>query len=104
MPTYSFLNKETGERFDDFLSISKKEELLEKNPHIQQIPTGFAITTMTGELKTDDGFKEVMSKISDKHPDSPLAEKYGQNKTIKQTKIKTAVEKWKKPPMKWSNL
>ena len=68
MPTYSFLNKETG------------------------------------EMKTDDGFKEVMSKISDKHPDSPLAEKYGQNKTIKQTKIKTAVEKWKKPPMKWSNL
>ena len=36
MPTFRFMNNETGEQFDDFLSNSRREELLEKNPHITQ--------------------------------------------------------------------
>ena len=65
MPTYLFLNNDTGEFFEDFLTNSKKQDLLSKNPHIQQIPAPFAITSMEGTYhgKTDDTWKEVLSKL-----------------------------------------
>ena len=65
MPTFKFRNTETGEEFDDFLSNSRREELLEKNPHIKQVPTSFGIVSTTGTIdgKTDGGWKEVLSRI-----------------------------------------
>lgn len=99
MPVYHFKNTETGEVFEDFISISQKEELLKKNPHIQQVPTGFTIVGGVGDnmdAKTDDGFKEVMAKISEKHPGSPLADRYGKNKSLKRSKTESIVDKhWK---------
>lgn len=97
MPTYRFLNTETGEEFEDFVSISRKEELLQNNPHIRQLPSAFAITTMAGSLdsKTDNTWKEVLSKVSEYHPDSALAERYGK-RTVNQIKAKDIYNKWKK--------
>lgn len=94
MPTYRFKNNETGEEFDDFISNSRREELLEKNPHISQVPTPFGIVSTTGSIdsKTDGGWKEVLGKVSEKHPDSPLADRYGK-KSIKEIKTKQVVEK-----------
>lgn len=100
MPTFKFLNTETGEQFEDFLSNSKKEELLGKNPHIQQMPLSFAIASMVGSIdsKTDNSWKEVLSKVAEAHPDSNVGERYGK-KSIKQIKtsniIKSHVKKWK---------
>ena len=74
MPTYLFLNNDTGEFFEDFLTNSKKQDLLSKNPHIQQIPAPFAITSMEGTYhgKTDDTWKEVLSKVAEAHPESTV--------------------------------
>lgn len=100
MPTYRFRNKETNEIFEDFLSISKRAELLEQNPHIEQLLTPVVISTMTGDLdsKTDDTWKEVLSKVAEAHPTSPLANRYGK-RSIKENKtrdiVKKHVSKWK---------
>ena len=102
MPTYKFYDSETKETFEDFLSISTKDELLEKNPHIKQLPTSFGIVSGVGTIdgKTDSGFKEVLSKISEAHPDSPLADRYGSNKSMKDIKTKSVVDKYR---TKWRN-
>jgi hypothetical protein len=94
MPTFNFINTETGEKFEDFLSNSKKEELLEKNPHIRQLPSAFSVVTMTGSLdsKTDNTWKEVLAKVAEAHPDSNVGQRYGK-KSIKQIKTDKIVEK-----------
>ena len=102
MPTYKFYDSETKETFEDFLSMSTKDELLEKNPHIKQLPTSFGIVSGVGTIqgKTSQGFKEVLSKISEAHPDSPLAKSHGTNRSIKDLKTKAVVDKHMK---KWKN-
>lgn len=102
MPTFRFLNTETGEEFEDFLTNSRKLELLEKNPHIRQLPAAFSIASMTGDVhsKTDDTWKEVLSKVSEAHPLSPVAEKHGK-RSMKQIKTSQVIQKhigrWKNP-------
>lgn len=95
MPTYSFYNTETNESFDDFLSISRKDELLAKNPHIRQLPSSFAVvrtTASTVDSKTDDGWKEVLSKVAEAHPNSAVGDRYGK-KSIKHVKTQKIIEK-----------
>ena len=96
MPTYVFLNTETGEEFEDFLSISAKEELLKKNPHIQQVMTTFGISSMVGDIhsKTDDTWKEVLSKVAEAHPNSKVGQRHGR-RSSKQIKTQQIVEKWR---------
>lgn len=96
MPTFKFLNNETHETFEDFLSIVEKERLLEINPHIKQVPNGFAIVSAVGSIdsKNDQGFREVMSRISEANPNTPLAERYGRRST-REVKVAEAVKKWK---------
>ena len=67
MSTYKFKNNQTGEEWDEFFtSSSAKDELLKEYPHVQQVPTSFGIVSTTGTIdgKTDDGWKEVLSKGS----------------------------------------
>jgi hypothetical protein len=96
MPIYQFRNTESGEEFEDILSISEKEDLLSKNPHIKQVPTSFAIVSGVGSLdsKTDDTWKEVLAKVAEAHPNSEVGERYGK-KTHKQVKTQQVFEKWK---------
>ena len=44
MPSYSFKNTETGEEFEEFFTIANREKFLEQNPHIQQLPSLFAMS------------------------------------------------------------
>lgn len=37
MPTYSFRDKETGEEFDQFMSISELDKFLEENPNLEKL-------------------------------------------------------------------
>lgn len=101
MPTFVFKNEETGEEFEDFISNSRKEELLAKNPHIKQVPTTFGITSLTGDVvsKTDDTWKEVLAKVAEAHPESPVGERFGK-KTIKDIRTRNIVDKHYK---KWKN-
>ena len=93
MPTYEFLNTETGEEFEVFMKISEREEYLKNNPHIQSIISAPALVTgVSTSNKVPDGFKEVLSKVAEKHPTSKVAEKYGR-KSIKQVKTEQIVKK-----------
>ena len=95
MPTYKFKNNQTDEEWEEFFaSSSAKDEVLKEYPHVQQVPTSFGIVSTTGTIdgKTDDGWKEVLSKAANAHPDSPLGERYGR-KSIKEIKTKAVVDK-----------
>lgn len=96
MPTYKFHDHETNEVFEDFLSITEKERLLSLNPHIEQVPNGFAIVSSVGSIdsKNNEGFREVLSKISEANPHTPLAERYGRRST-REVKVSEAMKKWK---------
>lgn len=75
MPTYSFRNKETGEIFDEFMSISAREQYLIDNPHLETtLTTAPAVCdpTRIGVAKKDTGFKEVLQKIHSRAPGSQL--------------------------------
>ena len=82
MPNYNFVNTDTGEEFEEFFTISGREEFLKNNPNIKQTPSLFSMVGGTGDrIKNDNGWKENMSRIAEAHPGSPLAEKYGKSST-----------------------
>ena len=82
MPSYSFRNTETGEEFDDILTLSEREKFLEQNSHIEQLPSRVSIVGGHGDrIKNDGGWKENMSRIAEANPGSPLASRYGKEST-----------------------
>ena len=81
MPTYIFKNNETGEEWEEFFSISGREEFLEQNPHITQLPSMVSIVSDTGGIKNDNGWGDNMQRIAEAHPGSPLARRYGKKST-----------------------
>ena len=81
MPSYSFKNNETGEEWEEFFSISGREEFLEQNPHITQLPSMVSIVSDTGCIKNDNGWGDNMQRIAEAHPGSPLARRYGKKST-----------------------
>lgn len=97
MPIYSFRDTQTDEVFDIMMSISDLDEYKKQHPHheryIDGAPNIVSGVSVTGKL--DDGFKDVLSKISDAHPDSPLASQHGRGKSIKQVQTERAVRKWR---------
>ena len=93
MPTYHFRNKTTGADFAQFMSISEKESYLEKNTHMEQIITAPTIIGGHGDrVRTDDGFKSVLSKVAEAHPNSNLADRIG-TRSIKDIRTKDTVRK-----------
>jgi len=46
-------------------------------------------------IKLPEGFKEVLAKVGEHHPDSRLGREYG-NKTIAQVKARDIVDKYRK--------
>lgn len=95
---YTFRDIGTGEVFDIFLSLRDYDLYKEKHPEHERyfdadsIPSLVSGVSVTG--KVDDGFKEVLSKISEAHPNSTLADNHGARKTIKQAQTARAVRKW----------
>jgi len=93
MPTYDFVNNETGEEFEEFMSISAREQYLKDNPHIQQIVGATATVggvSITGKIP--DGFKEVLSKVAESHSASAVGQQYGRQ-SINAIKTKELVKK-----------
>ena len=93
MPTYTFKNKKTNTVYEDFMSIAEMEKL-KKKKHMELLPpTTVNIVSSVGSLdgKTDNGWKEVMSKISEAHPNSHLADQYGK-KSVKDTQIDRVIK------------
>ena len=101
MPTYRFYNKRTKKEYTDLMSISEMEEFIKKK-HIKILPpTQLNIVSSTGSLdsKTDSGWKEVLSKVSEAHPASHLATQYGK-KSVKDTQIDKVIQKHRKRKLK----
>ena len=95
MPIYTFYNSETEEEWDDMMPNDEREEYLKDNPHISQIPAGFAITgdhIMGVGPKVDGGFNDNMQRIAAAHPGSPMADRYGSS-TTKATKTREILKK-----------
>ena len=93
MPTYRFYNKRTKKEYTDLMSISEMEEFIKKK-HIKILPpTQVNIVSSVGHIdsKTDSGWKDVLSKITDAHPASALANQYGK-KSIKDTQIDKVIK------------
>ena len=95
MPSYSFKNTETGEEWEELLTISEREKFLEQNPHVQQLPSMVSIVGGHGDrIKNDSGWKENMSTIAEAHPCSPLASRYGKD-TAKNINTRNVLKKHK---------
>jgi len=97
MPVYDFVNTQTGEEWEATMSYDDMKQLTaDGSVKIVYKQVNFVHAAGSdGGGKVPDHFKEVMSKIADANPNSPLAEKYG-SKSIKDIKTRDAVTKAKK--------
>ena len=95
MPTYTLTNTENGDTYDTFCSWSELETFLEEHPSFKKVLTAPSIIGgIDGKThKVDEGFKENMQRIAEGHPNSPMAEKYGTNRTNKDLKTFNTVKK-----------
>lgn len=78
MPTYSFRNKTTGEIFDRLMNWSARNSFLEENSNFEPVLMGapsLGDPVRLGIRTTDNGFKEVLSKIGEKNYKSNLRDK-----------------------------
>ena len=94
MPTYVFLNTETGEEFESFMRISEREKYLSTNPHIQPVVSAPAIVSgvsVSKQYRVPSGFNDVLSKVAEAHPSSELAKRHGR-KSIKQVRTQQLID------------
>ena len=68
MPTYDFINKETGEITEIAMSMTKLDQYKEEHPEFERYFGNQATSATYGKPKSSDGFKEVMSKVQEAHP------------------------------------
>ena len=93
MPTYDFLNTETGELVEYQMSWRDLEDFRLNNPHLKQQITAPNFVGGTGDrVKPDSGFNEVMSKIASNNIDTPLGERY-HRKSAKEVKTRDTIQK-----------
>ncbi len=65
MPIYTFKNNETGEVYEEIMSISACEEMLEHNTHITQELNHLSIgdSVRLGLRKPDQAFRDILGNI-----------------------------------------
>lgn len=66
MPTYTFVDNNTGKHFEDSMSIAEKEEYLQSNPHISQTilhAPALGDPTRLGLKKPEQGFRDLLKDI-----------------------------------------
>ena len=97
MPIYTFENTETEEQFDMMMAIADKGKWLKKNPHMKQIITAPNLNFggVGDRTKPDKGFQDVLSRVAEANPYSPMADDFGK-KDAKSVKIRDTVKKVKK--------
>ena len=99
MPTYRFRDMNTGEEYDEFMSMGERETYLKTHPTIAQVPVPVAFVgdhIMGVGPKNDGGFNERMSQIASAHPNSPLADRYKTGESHKKLKTKEVIRKHQK--------
>src|SRR6056300_26418 len=96
MPLYTFENKRTGKTFTEMMTIAEMESYLKKKKNIKQKNTSVNIVGGVSGMsyRSVQGWKETLSKISEAHPNSALAQQHGK-RSIKQVKTEQAIKKYK---------
>lgn len=94
MPLYDITDTRTNVVHEVFVSYDGLLEYLENNPHFKKVVTAPNIVSGVAGIthKTDSGFNDVMSRIAQANPHSPLADTHG-NKGIKESKTRDVVKK-----------
>ena len=97
MPTYLFRDTKSGDVLERIMSISAREDFLKENPHLETIIQAPMLVTSvsTSNFKSNkvpSGFNEVLSKVAEAHPTSPVADRHGK-KSIKDVKTREIVKK-----------
>lgn len=71
MPTYTFKNIDTGEFEEHVMKISELDAFKVANPRLERAlvdTPNFGDPVRLGRVKPDNGFREVLHKISEKTP------------------------------------
>ena len=80
MPIYEFVNTKTKQLEEHTMSISAYDKFKADNPHLERYYSEAPLFSYsgTGDMagkKTDNTWKEVMHKIAEQNPRSPLADR-----------------------------
>ena len=70
MPTYLFLNTDTNEEFEEFMSISELSTYLEENKNITQLVNGapaIGDVVRLGLKKPDSTFRDLLKNVKKEH-------------------------------------
>lgn len=70
MPSYTLLNKDTGEYIDVVMSINEKEEYLKTNTNMTQVivkAPSIGDSIRLGLRKPDDAFRDRLKEIKKAH-------------------------------------
>jgi hypothetical protein len=96
MPIFTYYNPETDITWDELWPYVQHKQFLEDNQNIQTIIHAPSIISGIAGVthKNDSGFNDMMSRIGQANPYTPLAEKYG-DKGVKATKTRDAVKRVK---------
>jgi hypothetical protein len=93
MPVYRFRDTQTDEVFEVFMKISEKADYLQENLHIESYIMAPSIVSGVSVVnKIPDGFKDVLSRISEQHKGTELADRHGRN-SIKEVRTNEVVRK-----------
>ena len=95
MPTYTLVNTETGDEYEEFCSWDDLEKFLKENPKFKQKVSAPALVgDHIGGVgpKVDGGMKENLARIAEAHPTSALADNYG-SKSSKDLKTHQVLRK-----------
>jgi hypothetical protein len=100
VPIYEFLNRKTKKIEEHTMSVAALDEFKAANPNLERYIGSAPSFNYTGSgdfsgNKTDNTWKEVMHKIAEQNPRSPLAEKV-LRKDTKRIKTDQVLEKHKK--------
>jgi len=100
VPTYEFVNTKTGKLEEHVMSIAAYDQFKADNPHLERYYSDAPLFSYSGTgdfagKKTDNTWKEVMHKIAEQNPRSPLADRY-LKKNIKRIKTDQVLEKHRK--------
>lgn len=80
MPTYEFVNTKTKKIEEHTMSMSAYDSFKAENPHLERYYSDAPMLSYSGTgdaagKKTDNTWKEVMHKIAEQNPRSPLADR-----------------------------
>ena len=94
MPQYTFEDTKNGKEFDLFMTMDKKEDYLKNNTHIRQVISKVNIVAGVSGMsyRQDQGWKEALSRVAEKHPTSALAKEMGTRST-KEIKTEPVLKK-----------